>query len=339
MEIRNKTPFVAAQTVYLDKTAAEQLVIALKASFTISDSGELAVAEEQDPIQPADQFNGEPDFSSIKEEAEMGPPKPATDAILIGSAVAPSEGTRAMQVSFRVGDRERIAMVIGNRHWVRGMRGVTFSDAEPFDSIPLIWENSFGGTDLTPEDPANHAHLPNNPVGRGFRAKNTLAMWEGEMLPNVEDPANYLQSLGQQVEPVGFGPIGRNWEPRVSYAGTYDQQWMDERMPLLPNDFDDRFHNAAAPDFILPGYAAPGDWVDVVGCTASQRVYFQLPEITPDARVIVGNDTHEIALDCNSVTVDTHRMRLVLLFKGMVRVHRQVPRLRRTTINAAGVVV
>jgi hypothetical protein len=339
VEIRNQTPFVAAQTVFLDKSAAEQLIVALKATYNISANGELSIADEQDPIQPAEQFHGEPATSSIKQEAELGPPKPCTDAFLVGSAVALRAGTRTAEVWFRVGDRTVSAMVVGNRYWARGVAGVTFSEPEPFEQMPLTWENSFGGQDLTPQDPAHHSQEPANPVGRGFRAKHSQAAWEGVPLPNIENPADYLRSLGQIVKPVGFGPIGRNWQPRVKYAGTYDAQWLQERMPLLPLDFDDRFHQAAAPAMVLSGYAMPGDWVDVSGCTTNGRVYFQLPDFLPSAAVSVSERTHEVPLHCNSVTVDTHHMRLVLLYKGMLRVHRELQHVRRTTIAAAGVAV
>jgi hypothetical protein len=333
MEIRNNTRFVAAQTVFLDKSAAENLVVALKCTFVISERGELTIADEQDPIHPADEFHGDPLKTSIKHESEMSPPKPATDAFLVGSARAQRPGTRSMEVRFRAGDREKIALVIGNRYWQRGVGGASPSEPEPFESIPLVWENSFGGQDLTPENPSHYGAESRNPVGRGFRAKNSRAPWEGEMLPNIENPAEYLQSFGQQVTPVGFGPIGRNWQPRVSYAGTYDQKWMEEQMPLLPGDFDDRFHSAAAPDMVMPGYLAAGAWIDVTGCTPAGRVYFQLPQIEPHARVLVAGEQHDVPLRCNSVTVDTDRMRLVLLWKGMLQIHRKLPRLQRTTIT------
>ena len=323
----------------MDKSAAEQLIIAVKASYTISERGEIAPAEEQDPISPVEQFHGDPVSTSISQEAELGPPKQATDVFLVGSAFALERGARHTEVRFRVGDNEKVAVVIGNRKWVRGVGGATFTEPEPFESIPLTWENSFGGIDLTPSDQAHHANEPRNPVGRGFRARHSQAPWEDVLLPNVEDPANYIRSLGQQVDPVGFGPIGRNWEPRVKYAGTYDQQWIEERMPLLPDDFDDRFHNAAPAGLILARRAIPGDWVDVVGCTTTGRVFFQLPEFRPDVNVMIGDATRDVALECDTVTVDTNRMRLLLLFKGMLRVHREVPRLRRTTIGDAGVAV
>ncbi len=333
MEIRNNTPFIAAQTVFLDKSAAENLVVVLKGTWTISDRGELKTAEEQDPIHPADKFHGDPVATSIKDAAEMDPPKLSTDAFLIGSAIATRPGTRRAEVRFRVGDREKVATVTGNRRWLRGVSGVSASDPEPFEAIPLIWENCFGGQDLTPENPAHHASEPRNPVGRGFRGKHSRAPWEGELLPNVEHPAEQFQTLGQQVTPLGFGPIGRNWQPRVSYAGTYDQKWMEERMPLLPLDFDDRFHHAAPPDLVMPGFFRGGEWVDVVGCTPNGRVFFQLPQFEPQVRVLVAGQEQDITLPCNTVTVDTNRMRLTLLWKGMLRVHRQVPRLQRTTIS------
>jgi hypothetical protein len=341
VEVRNLLPFPATFTVYLDRKGAEQLVVATKATYAISDRGELQIAGEQDPFHLAEEFFGDPTATSIRHEAELGPPKLTTDAFLVGSAVA-TDGQGSprpaphVEVRFRIGDREKVAMVIGNRYWVRSAGGVTFTDAEPFDAMPLMWENSFGGTDLTPSDSVHHSSEPRNPVGRGFRARHSQAEWEGVPLPNIENPSDYLRSLGQVVEPIGFGPVGRSWQPRVQYAGTYDERWIAEKMPLLPEDFDDRFHNAAPPDMVLPAYVAPGDWVDVVGCTTSGRVYFQLPDVRPAARVTVANDTRDMQMNCETVTVDTNRMLLTLLFKGAMRVHREVPRLRRTTIFQEG---
>lgn len=41
--------------------------------------------------------------------------------------------------------------------------------------------------------------------------------------------------------------MGRSWQPRLRYAGTYDQHWMDERLPFLPEDFDLRYFQSAPP--------------------------------------------------------------------------------------------
>jgi hypothetical protein len=335
MEIVNATPFAAAQTVLLDRDGAEQLLVVVKATYVFSERGELEPADEQDPIRPADEHRGEPDSSSIEHEAELLPPKPATDAFLVGSARAQRPGTRTMEVRFRVGTREKTAVVVGNRHWVSHLGTAAASEAEPFESMPLVWEHAYGGEDTTPEDPKHHGGEPRNPVGRGFRAARSQAPWEGTPLPNILQPGETYTQIGQTATPVGFGPIGRHWYPRVTWAGTYDEEWMQERMPLLPLDFDERFHQAAPPDLVMPGHIGPGEWVDVEGCTPNGRVFFQLPEFRPLATVQVHGRTHELPLPCNTVAVDTDRMRLVLLWKGMLRVHREVLRLRRTSIAAA----
>jgi hypothetical protein len=334
MEIRNPTPFAVAQTVLLDRDGAEQLLVAVKAAYAISLRGELSVADEQDPIHPADQYHGEPDDSSIAQEAELAPPKPATDAFLVGRAHAPRPGTTSMQVCFRVGPREKVAAVHGARFWANSMGSAVATPPAPFETIPLIWENAYGGQDLTPEDPRHFGGEARNPVGRGFRARNSRAPWEGVPLPNILAPGEQYTQIGQAATPVGFGPIGRHWHPRITYAGTYDDAWMQQRMPLLPLDFDDRFHHAAPPDLVMPGFLGPGEWVDVEGCTPGGRVFFQLPAYQPVATVQVHGRTQDLPLPCNTVTVDTDRMRLLLLWKGTLRVHREVLKLKRTTISA-----
>ena len=47
---------------------------------------------------------------------------------------------------------------------------------------------------------------------------------------------------------MSFGPIGRHWESRAPYAGTYDQNWLDEHFPFLPPDFDEMYYQAAPLD-------------------------------------------------------------------------------------------
>lgn len=336
MEILNRTPFAVAQTVLLDRDAAEQLLVVVKATFAVSDRGDLTPAVEQDPIIPADAHYGEPDNSSIRSEAELGPPKPTTDAFLIGAARAPRNGTTSMHVRFRVGPREKVASVFGTRYWANRLGTAVSTEPEPFESVPLVWENTYGGQDLTPDDPKHHDGEARNPVGRGFRARHSRAAWEGTLLPSIGHPAEPYTRLGQPATPVGFGPIGRHWHPRVTYAGTYDDRWQVERMPLLPLDFDDRFHNAAPPDLVMPGYIGPGEWVDVEGCTPNSRVYFQLPDVVPAANVMIHGRTRQLPLPCDSLTVDTNRMRLLLVWKGMLRVHGEVMKLKRTTITAAG---
>jgi hypothetical protein len=51
--------------------------------------------------------------------------------------------------------------------------------------------------------------------------------------------------LKHRPSPAGFGPIACHWQPRVGFAGTYGDAWVANRLPLLPDDFDDRFFQSA----------------------------------------------------------------------------------------------
>ena len=321
MELLNDTPFLLSQAVVLDKRGAETLIVALKATYAISDDGGLTVAEEQAPIKPGDEFRGEPDASSIAFESELGPPKLATDVFLRGSATAPRRGTTYVEVGFRVGPVQERAVVFGNRRWSNSMGRPSASAPEPFDTVPLTWENAFGGTDLSPTNPKHHGHEPQNPVGRGFRAKHTNAPWENELLPNIEHPLALISGPGDGGAPVGFGPIGRNWDPRVRFAGTYDQKWMEERAPLLPADFDERFHNAGPAPLLVPGYLKGGEPVEVTGCTRKGWLGFSLPRLELECPVLVDGTLHEPEMNLNSVTVDTELMQVLLLWKAQLNVH------------------
>ncbi len=329
MKLENQTPFAGAWLVLLDKQAAEHLIVVLKATYTITEDGRLEPAKKQDPIRPVDEFYGEPGQSSIRYEAELGPAKPATDVVLVGSAVAPEPGrTTEMGVSLRVGPLLKRAWVFGERRWKKSLLGLSISKPLPFDRIPLTYENAYGGKDTSAKDPKDHGQEPRNPVGRGFRAKKSELRFDGELVPNIEDPENLLRHPGQTVAPQGFGFIGRDWQPRVKYAGTYDQKWMDERMPLLPDDFDERFHNAAHPDLTAPGRLAGREPVEVIGCGRGGRLSFSLPEPKPAAEAVHNQGRLPFALSLNTVLLDTDAMKLLLLWKGDVNVHRRLQQIR-----------
>jgi hypothetical protein len=330
MEPINTTPFLIDAAVFLDKTGAEHFIVALKATYRIAPDGALAIAEEQFPLQAADVLShpDEPEKSSIAHEAEMGPPKLATDIFLQGHACAPHANANTVEVRFCFGHLEKRAVIMGDRVWLRQMNIARISTPLPFEKIALTYENGYGGVDVSPEDEKHHGYEARNPVGQGFRAKQSRRVWDNERLPNIEEIGHCISHPEQRINPVGFGPIGRNWQPRVRYAGTYDQQWMQERMPLLPHDFDDRFHNAAPPDLIFPGFVTGGEAVAVHGCTHDKPLGFRLPAVRPQARIRLCSGDVFPEMPCQSVTVDMDRMELRLLWKGCLNVHRKLLRIQ-----------
>jgi hypothetical protein len=71
MELLNATRMVAAYTMGTEPSAREHLVVAVKGTFAIPDDGGPAtLMEEQAPLVMADEFWGEPGFSSPRYESK-----------------------------------------------------------------------------------------------------------------------------------------------------------------------------------------------------------------------------------------------------------------------------
>ena len=330
MQLKNRTAHTLAQLVTLERDGSEHLVVLLKAEWEFDKAGKLTVVPPLEAPRPADVFRGDPAASSSLGEAELGPVKPSTDVLLRGSAVARRKDTSVMDVLLRVGPVRKVVRVFGERRWKRSLLRKGTTEPLPFERVPLIWEHAFGGTDVTPEDPKHHGAESRNPVGRGFRARGTKLPWEDELCPALEDPDDPTGGPGRDGEPAGFGPIGRGWMPRREYAGTYDERWVSERLPLLPDDFDDRFHNAAPLDQICPRYLRGGEPVELVGCVPEGKVSFALPRLTPAFETRLRTRTESAPMVLETVSLDTDARRLTLLYKGKVRVHGEVPTMRWT---------
>ena len=198
--------------------------------------------------------------------------KPGTDVLVVGSAVAET-AVREIDVAIEVGPIRKQLRVFGPRVWYDGAFGVTLSPPEPFVRCELRWEHAYGGTDMS--DDGKLAREPRNPLGTGVAVtKKTLLHKPG---PRIEDPNDLIQSHRSRPKPAGVAPIGVTFEPRVQYAGTIDDAWMTERMPLPPVDFDDRHNQWAAPDMIAPGYFVGGEAVRLLNVGLAGLTQFDLP--------------------------------------------------------------
>ena len=335
MELANGTPFAAERFVDVDKDAAEQLIVVAKGTWTLGEDGTLALADEQLPPSPLDEFHGEPDASSIAREVELGPVKPATEVLVTGHAVAPRANTRAMDVRFTVGQVRKTVRVFGERHWEKKLGVIRVTDAEPFDRVALVWENAFGGVDETPKE-KHRAGEARNPVGRGFRAKGTQLAVNGEPLPSLEDPRDAVGKPGRKGTPACFAPICRHWIPRRHYAGTYDQKYLDNVFPFLPEDFDERFHHAASADQIARDYLNGGEPVELIGLTQEGKSEFALPSCRPTLTVQLRARTEDVPMVLETVGFDTDSRALRVIWKGKLRVHGELLQLKKMTLGLEG---
>jgi hypothetical protein len=233
-----------------------------------------------------DGFYGRPGESSVRYESDLVPFKPGTDVVLIGHAYAPKPMIRRIDVTVRVGSLERTCRVNGNRRWQKTFGFLGISEPEPLEKIPLVYERSFGGQDLSSPEVKDHERENRNPVGCGLWARKSRLEPEEVALPNIEDPANPIKGRQDRPRPAGFGFIGRHWQPRLAYAGTYDQNWAEKRSPLLPLDFDERYFHGAHPDLVFNGHLQGGEPVEIIHASPQGSLRFTLPRMRPQVALI-----------------------------------------------------
>jgi hypothetical protein len=279
VNLLNATSMQAAWTLGVDPTGREHVVVVVKGTYLIPDDGGplvLAPKEQQVPLVMADTFTGEPSFSAPVHEAEFAWAKPRCDVLLNGTAYAP-EGRPAerVRVGVKLGDWQKVFDVVGDRVWVQRGLAPAPSAPVPFVSMPVTYDVAYGGVDDT--DPDNASAYMRNPIGRGYGAPGSAERLLGRPVANTEDPRNPVTVPWGGYAPMSFGPVGRGWQPRLALAGTYDQDWVDNEFPFLPEDFDVR-HFQAAPEDQQVGEPAGGEDVVLLNLTpGGGRVRFQLP--------------------------------------------------------------
>lgn len=272
MQLTNFTRMIAGCTMGMEPSGRELLVVVVKGTFRIpaEPGARLQLHEEQVPLVLSDEFFGEPGLSAPKYEAEFAPRKHRCDVLLHGHAHAPGGyPTDRVTVGLQVGTWSKSFSVVGDRGWF--MAGAPRSTSPtPFIKMPISYDRAFGGVDLRHADPAHHAAFMANPAGRGFCKHIEAASLEVSLLPNTEEVGVEVAQPDGSFRPMSFGPIGRHWEPRAAYAGTYDQEWLDNVFPFLPSDFDEQYYQCAPRDQQLPFFA--GDQlVSLVNLTPAGR--------------------------------------------------------------------
>lgn len=313
-QIDNQTAFAFESLGLANENGYPLLVAVIKATYAIPNKAPLALAEQQLPIVVDGEYWADPETSSYKFEPETAFVKPTTDVVLMGQAYATRPGVRKVNVAIRVGPMEKTVRVIGDRYWVKTLGVTTMSNPEPFEKMPLIYERAFGGWDANEPDPMTSKFEPRNPVGVGFKRRK---FEEGMPVPNLEDPKRPLRVYGDTPPPAGFGFISPHWQPRASFAGTYDEKWEKERAPLLPTDFDAKFFNAASPGLIAPEYLKGDEPVVIENATPNGRLEFNLPGVRPPKiRVqLKGRQDEHLETNLDTVIINTDENLLLLLWR------------------------
>ena len=321
--IENLTPFGVACLPNVDRAGDEIMVIALAAHYALPPPGRphrgpLELCEDQGAPHFDDLHWGEPGVSGLRYEGQSAYDRPGTDIYLNGSAHAP--GGRAVaqvDVEVAVGPCRASARVIGDRVWVNTAGTLSASPPVPFVRMPLLWSRAFGGG--RPELGAR-GYEARNPVGVGLY-EDVEAATEAP-LPNIEDPHALVRESWSRPDPVGFGPVARHWAPRAHFAGTYDDAWTQERAPLWPEDFDERFFLAAVPGLQAIPHLRGGEPVSLAGLDPGGGHAFLLPALRVSCKSVLRGGTQRVATRLDALILEPDLGRLTLIHRAVVAVGR-----------------
>ncbi|MCG6657500.1 DUF2169 domain-containing protein [Halomonas campisalis] len=280
MELINATPMQAGYTQGLEPSGREHLVVVVKGTFEFprSEVG-VRLAEEQLPLVTADTFTGEPGFSAPVFETDYVPWKPRCDVLLHGTAHAPGGRPAArVPVGLQVAGMAKEFLVVGERRWQAGLIAISPGPPQMFTRQPVTYDQAFGGLDDFHPDESRHSAYMANPVGKGYHRKLKGGYIDGTPMPSTEELDRPVKMPNRDYRPMAFGPLGRGWQPRLGYAGTYDQRWLDEEFPFLPQDFQDAYYQAAPADQQIT-FPRGGEPVQLLNLTPEGRTLFHLPQV------------------------------------------------------------
>jgi len=329
LQLANHTPFAASIAVLPNAQGIDTLYVIVKGTATLQPT--IALAEEQVPVTMADEYYGDPVHTSLKACSEMHLGKPGTDVLLVGQAWA-AEGQPVTEsfVSVKVAERSKHIRVVGDRVW-KGGRGC--SSPDPFMSIPLTWERTFGGIFIEGDHASGEQR---NPAGCGFLGDRKPAEFADQLAPNLIDPRESFDRLGDEATPVCFAPIAPSWLPRRTFAGTYDNNWQTKRAPYLPDDFNARFFHCAVPELCFDRYLQGGEPIEVHGASANGPLLFNLPAPRLAIDIMVAGSNEQPPANLETLLIEPDANRICFTWRAALPCDRKALKVEKVTVNLAG---
>jgi hypothetical protein len=281
MQLVNATDFESGFTSATDTKGREHLIVVVKGTWRMpSTPGEQVQPDDVAiPLDQQDVFTGDPVGSAPLRENDFAMRKARCDVLVDAVCHAPGgHQTTRVQVGVRVGTMVKAFAVLGPRRWRSGLVQARPTAPEPFLIQPFSYNDAFGGVDQPDGEHGERQWYPQNHVGTGYFPLSARKSLDGLRLPCTEALDEPVTSTTGTYRPMALGPLGRAWQPRVELAGTYDEDWKADRAPFLPDDFDDRYFQAAPEDQQCP-YLTGGEEVVLLNLCPEGRRSFRLPSM------------------------------------------------------------
>lgn len=310
MELINDTPFSAAWLVGQINPPQWSMTCMVKATYQMIPNEQAVVADEQ--MDLTGDVHADSDLDKLLHyPSDFAYYKPHADVMLMGTCHAPGgEPASAVRVKLQVGGYQKTLAVVGDRIKKR-LRPA--SEPQPFLTMPVTYEYSYGGKGFS-----------SNPLGKGHQ---TVKMPDGAVvrsLPNILSP-NEKRERGNPPYPAGFGPICQTWPQRIDKMGSYNDKWLKERWPWLPENFDWRFFNAAPEDQQFKEYLRGDETFLIENMHPTHPIFkCRLPGIQVrcflQERIRATQNFREVSMNLDTFWIDMDQALFILVWRGQAKI-------------------
>ena len=316
LQLHNSTAFAADIVILPNEDGIDTLYVMAKAEFHV-ENGRLMLVEPQSPLKLQDEYQDTPHNSSLKWASDYHLCKSGTDVVILGDCInLQGNAIKQCDVDVHVGALHKTVRVFGDRIW----QGDRMSEPRPFQRMPILYENAFGGRVFAADNQVQTTFAA-NPVGLGFAGGRNLEQMQGERLPNVEDPSFLIQNINDEPMPAALGAIAPFWSGRAQFVGTYDEQWEQERAPYLPADFNRQFFRVASPGLKSEEYFLGGESVFISNMWERGDWAFNLPAVALYAHVTWRQKQYKFGLNIETVYLQPNISQVSMTWRGSFAVN------------------
>ncbi|WP_248890976.1 DUF2169 family type VI secretion system accessory protein [Citrobacter freundii] len=343
MEIFNAAKHTAADTfTATDKEGREHLVVVIKATYKIPAHNQyprpLLPAQ---PLIESDIYVGEPGYSAVLYEADYVRYKIKCDVLFNAQTYFTStENKYQKEVRAVVGTIDKTLAVTGPRCWQQQKSRWIISEPQYVTAVSLHYGNAFGGEYIWQDAQGNEQRdiFIHNLVGTGYGdAKNKTSLINCR-LPQVELLQDVVTSPDSRPAPGAFSVQPRNHPTRLQYAGTYDEYWLKEVSPFLPEDFDERYFQSAPPDQQTE-YIRGGEKIMLVNMHKERPVIeFQLPHFgqIPVRILTMDYEEYELTPVVDTLYFEPDEERFSVVWRTSMPLKRRIQEIHTVAIGAVG---
>lgn len=258
------------------------------------------------PLQECDiftepQYMGEPGASAQRIDHEFAYFKSNTDVILCGKARSYAKNpVTSHECRLLIdGHIDKTLKVYGPRQWVEHGGSITISRPSSFIEADIDYSYAIGGDER-------------NRMGCGVATSNQQLL--EQPVPRIFYPNEDWTATSKQIKVAGFGSVPPFFESRQRLAGTFDDEWLENRKPTLPVDFDRRFYQTAPLDQQCKGHLSGGERIMMSGFCHDDTLTFRLPKTRYQAEARFKDQTITADMSIFTLFVDTETKKLSLTY-------------------------